>query len=636
MSSPTTNHLSSNTSHVTTVWNHQSTSIRPSPGHNKATHSNQYTTNQTNPSSSSYHYLYANNNATNHHSHYGNSSKQNTSSNRHYSTTSQQKPEHWTPSETTVQPSPTPLIPSQPGHRIPIPPSSSSSSNSISPPPLSTLSSSSSSSSSSLLVVSSATPTPTNVTKPGEYNPFATNVLTTSIVDVLTKTKESTGPTDESNSSSGTKMNFANVAKMNVPIKPSHHEPIAIAMTEPTPPPPHNPKIAPGYRGPASAGTTPTHQTQPMIRPTTYDSLSPTSQLSRAPGAHRQPQSISPSMNKVLLDHNGQTGSSTTSSSSSSPSSIKQQNTQFIQPPQVFTSIEQQQQKPFGAIGSHRPPVPTTADVNYNENSLQMRPKFNRTLSANNTPMYQQGPPPPPSPMMLNNPAYANMSRSRSNLNPSAPEFQHANQLPPQFMPPSPQMPVTNGPLSANIINIARMMEQKQQQLYTNNPGMPVHPSQIPQPPPPPPPIIPSPTRSPQQAEMEAMQQHVQNQVLHYWRLHANQQQQLVPPPPQLPTTLQIANILASKGQLPQDPNQAAALVAAYYYTNFLSRTQQPSQTLPNNIPMSSNVNKTVYETMNTSPPQTTTTATNSDDIPLSTGKRNRSQRRRNQSLSKF
>ena len=413
-------------------------------------------------------------------------------------------------------------------------------------------------------------------------------------------------------------MNFANVAKMNVPSKSSHHEPIVITMNEPTSPPPPDPKIAPGYRGPSSAGTTPIHHSQQMIRTTNYDSLSPTAQVSRAPGANRHQQSISPSMNKVLLDQNGQTGSSTASSTSSSPSSIKQQSNQFIHPQQLFTSLEQQQQqhKPFGPIGSHRPPVPNTADVTYSENPLQMRTKFNRTLSANNTPIYQQAPP-PPSPMMLNNPAYANMSRSRSNLNPSAPEFQHGNRLPPPFMPPlptSPQTPISNGPLSANIMNIARMMEQKQQQLYTNNTNIPIHPSQPPPPPqavvPPPPP--PPPSRPFQQAEMEAMQQHVQNQVLHYWRLHANQQQ-LVPPPPQLPTTLQIANILASKGQLPQDPNQAAALVAAYYYTNFLSRTQQQAQTPTNNIPLSSNVNKNVYETMNTPAP----TASNSDDASL-------------------
>ena len=608
-SSTTTNNLSSNTSNVTNVWNHQSTSTRPSPGHNKTSHSNHYNTNPTN-TSSSYHYSYSNANSTNNHNHYGNSNKQNNSSNRYYSTNPQHKTEHSTPSETIVQSSPTPLIPSQPGHRIPIPPPSSTSSSDSTSSPVT-----SSTSSSSLLVVSSATPKPIKVTKTGEYNPFASNILTTSIVDVLTKTKEPGASTDESNSSSGTKMNFANVAKMNVPSKSSHHEPIVIAMNESTSFPPPDPKIAPGYRGPPSAGATPTHQTQPIIRTANYDSLSPTSQLSRAPGAHRHQQSISPSMNKVLLDQNDQTGSSATSSTSSSPSSIKQQNTQYTQPPQqAFTPIEQQQQ-PFGPIGSHRPPVPNTADVTYTENPLQMRTKFNRTLSANNTPMYQQAP--PPSPMMLNNPAYANMSRSRSNLNPTAPEFQHGNHLPPQFMPPpspSPQVPITNGPLSANIINIARMMEQKQQQLYTNNVGIPMHPSQAP----PPPPVIPSPTRSPQQAEMEAMQQHVQNQVLHYWRLHANQQQQMGPPPPQLPTTLQIANILASKGQLPQDPNQAAALVAAYYYTTYLSRTQQQSQPIPNNIPLSSNVNKTVYETMNT-PPQPTA---NSDDIPLTKGKK--------------
>jgi hypothetical protein len=426
-------------------------------------------------------------------------------------------------------------------------------------------------------------------------------------------------------------MNFANVAKMNVPSKSSHHEPIVITMDEPLSSPPTDPKIAPGYRGPSSAGTTPIHPQQQIIRTTNYDSLSPTAQVSRAPGSNRHQQSISPSMNKVPFDQNGQTGSSTTSSTSSSPSSIKQQTNQYTQPQQLFTSLDQQQQqqqqqqqKPFGPIGSHRTQIPATADVTYNENPVQMRTKFNRTLSANNAPMYQQAPPPPP-PMMLNNPAYANMSRSRSNLNPSAPEFQHCNRLPPPpFMPPPPtsQAPISNGPLSANIMNIARMMEQKQQQLYTNNTNVPVQP----------PPVVPPPSRPLQQSDMEAMQQHVQNQVLHYWRLHANQQQ-LVPPPPQLPTTLQIANILASKGQLPQDPNQAAALVAAYYYTNFISRTQQQqqqqSQTQTNNISLSSNVNKNVYETMSTQqqqqPPQTTS---NSDDIPLTSGKTNQLYRR--------
>ena len=577
-SSTTINPLLSTTFNSTTVWNHQSTSNRPSSNHNKLSNSN--------------HYSYSNTNGANNHNHYGHSNKQAVSANKHY----YQKDEHSIPSETTTHP--TPIIPSQPGHRIPLLPSSTastisstSSSDSVSPPP---------SVSSSLLVVSSATPTPTNVTTTGEYNPFASNILTTSIVDVLTKNKE---PVDESNVSSATKMNFANVAKMNVPSKSSHHEPITITMDEPLSPPPPDPKIAPGYRGPSSAGTTPIHPQQQIIRPMNYDSLSPTSQLSRAPGANRHQQSISPSMNKVLHDQNGQTGSSTTSSTSSSPSSIKQQANQ-----QGFNSLEQQQ-KPFGPIGSHRTPIPTTADGTYNENPMQMRTKFNRTLSANNTPMYPQAPPPP---MMLNNPAYANMSRSRSNLNPSAPEFQQFNHLPPSqlpvFMPPTPQAPPSNGSLSANIMNFARMMEQNQQHGFTNNINVPVQP-----PPPPPPP--PPPSRPIQQADMEAMQQHVQNQVLHHWRLQANQQQHVLPPP-QLPTTLQIANILASKGQLPQDPNQAAAVVASYYYQNFISRTQQP-QIPTNTIPLSSNVHKNVYETITT---QSQTTS-NSDDIPLTPSK---------------
>ncbi|CAF4712985.1 unnamed protein product, partial [Rotaria magnacalcarata] len=81
----------------------------------------------------------------------------------------------------------------------------------------------------------------------------------------------------------------------------------------------------------------------------------------------------------------------------------------------------------------------------------------------------------------------------RSSLNPSAPEFQ--------------------GPLSSNIMNIARLMEQqqKQQQVYSNIP----------------------PTRSCQQSDIEAIQ-HVQNQVVHYYHLQTNQphlvQQQLPPP----------------------------------------------------------------------------------------------------------
>ncbi|CAF1419880.1 unnamed protein product [Rotaria sordida] len=91
--------------------------------------------------------------------------------------------------------------------------------------------------------------------------------------------------------------------------------------------------------------------------------------------------------------------------------------------------------------------------------------------------------------MILNNSAFTNMSCSRSNLNPSAPEFQHYNRLPSLFIPPpiqSSQASISNGPLSANIINIDRIMEQKQQQqqqLYINNTNVPIHP---------PPPSLPS------------------------------------------------------------------------------------------------------------------------------------------------
>ncbi|UJR22944.1 hypothetical protein I4U23_025971 [Adineta vaga] len=640
-SSSITNFASSHIPNTTTPWNHQQVSSKSFSVYNKTSNSNHYSTNQSNPSAS-YHYPYSNMNSSNNHNHHDHVSKQGTTSSKQYATNYQQKNEHIAPIDTIiVQPSPTPLVPSQPGHRIPKPSMSSATSDSVSSPP-----------SSSLLVVSCPTSTRTNVTVTGEYNPFASNILTTSIVDVLTKTKEPIATADEFNATSATKMNFANVAKMNVSTKTAHHEPIVITMDEPTSPPLPDPKIAPGYRGPSSAGTTPVHhhhhhhhhhhqqqqqqqQQQQIICPTNYDSLSPTSQLSRAPGANRHQQSISPSMNKVRLDQNGHTGSSTTSSTSSSPSSIKQQANQFIPPQQLFTTLDQQQQQqrsqPFGPIGSHRAQMPTTTDVTYTENPLQMRTKFNRTLSANNTPMYQQiaqpspSQQPPPPPMMLNNPAYANMSRSRSSLNPSAPEFQHCNRVPPLFMstPPS-QAAMSNGPLSANIMNIVRMMEQKQQQqqqqqqLYPNNTNIPLHPSQPPPPPAQPmvaPHVLPSPHPI-QQADMEAMQQHLQKQALHFWHQPTNQQHMLQPhqppPPPPPPqqslSTLQIANILASKGQLPQDPNQAAALVAAYY-TNLMSRTQQQ----PTNIPISSNVNKTVYETINTQPSATS----NSDDIPL-------------------
>lgn len=377
----------------------------------------------------------------------------------------------------------------------------------------------------------------------GEYNPFASNILTTSIVDVLTKTKEPTNQSGTTSDESTSKMNFANAAKMNVPQKSVHPEPIVITMNESTASSMQpDPKAAPGYRGIST--------TAPTIPPGNFDSLSPTSQISRAPGSNRTHQSISPSLTKMSLEQNGQTGSSTTSSTSSSPSSLKQQTNHFIQPQPLFPPIDQQ--KPFGPIGSHRIGMPT------DEIPLPIPTKFPPTTSTA----------PPPQPIyqhpLLPNANYSN----RSSLNPSAPEFQ--------------------GPLSSNIMNIARMMEQQkhQQQQPTTYPNLP-------------------PVRSCQQSDIEAIQ-HVQNQVLHFYHLQTNQQQQQPhhllqqppPPPPPLPTTLQIANILASRGQLPQDTNQAAALVASYYYTNFLSRTQQT-----NNIPLSPNVN------------------TNSEDIPLTSGR---------------
>jgi hypothetical protein len=234
---------------------------------------------------------------------------------------------------------------------------------------------------SSLLV---AAPTTTT----GEYNPFASNILTTSIVDVLTKTKEPSNPSGIISDESYTKMNFANVAKMNVPHKQSHQEPIVISMNEPTSSSlQSDPKIAPGYRGLSSV--------TPIIPSTNFDSLSPTSQLRRAPGSNRTHQSISPSLTKIPHDQNGQTGSST----SSSPSSLQQQSSHFIQPQPLFPTLDQQ--KPFGPIGSHR--IPITTD----ENPLQIPPKF----SSNPTPIYQQS--------LVNNSSYSN----RSSLNPTAPEF---------------------------------------------------------------------------------------------------------------------------------------------------------------------------------------------------------------------
>ncbi|CAF3998368.1 unnamed protein product, partial [Rotaria sp. Silwood1] len=99
-------------------------------------------------------------------------------------------------------------------------PSKSNVSNSYQMPPTS--------SSSLLVAVPSSTAPPPPSTTTGEYNPFASNILTTSIVDVLTKTKEPTNQSGIINDESITKMNFANVAKMNVPNKQSHQESILI------------------------------------------------------------------------------------------------------------------------------------------------------------------------------------------------------------------------------------------------------------------------------------------------------------------------------------------------------------------------------------------------------------------------
>lgn len=107
------------------------------------------------------------------------------------------------------------------------------------------------------------------------------------------------------------------------------------------------------------------------------------------------------------------------------------------------------------------------------------------------------------------------LSRSPSNLNPSAPEFHHIH---------SPSSSFPQEPLSANIMNIARMMEQSSS-------------AQLP--------TIPT-----------------------YFSSS---------PFDNTPTTLEIAHLLASRGQLPTDQNEAAAIVAAYYYNNVVCRSTSAS-----------------------------------------------------------
>lgn len=451
--------------------------------------------------------------------------------------------------------------------------------------------------SSLLVAASSASTNPsTNI---GEYNPFASNILTTSLVDVLTKNKEPTSTTTGNvHDESATKMNFANVAKMNVPVKSNHLEPLISTTSELTSPPLQNdPKAAPGYRI-AAPSTTPVQQ---LMTATPFDSKSPTAQINRAPGANRaHPNPVSPSVNKIHLDQNGQTGSSTTSSTSSSPSSFKQPNNYFNPPQTSYQTLDPN--KILGPIGSHR------TGVQHDDNPLQIPAKF---PPSNPTIYHPTMGPTQPTPLLMNPSAFSNSARNRSNLNPTAPEFPHP-------------APMTNGPLSSNIMNIARMMEQQQQQsvppqksqLYSNVPT----PVPVPQMPPQ------ASIRPPQHPEIEAMQ-HVPAQVLQMYHLHPNQQpsqphlvQNLQPPTqitpqpiatqgtPQMATTLHIANMLASNGQLPPDPNKAAALVAAY--TKMLTRSQQPSSIL-----LSSNVNTNVYETISTQP-----MSANSDELSISAG----------------
>ena len=390
-----------------------------------------------------------------------------------------------------------------------------------------------------------------------EYNPFASNILTSSLADVLTKPKETILLIDDNDGNTTKKMNFADAARRNVFNHTNSSDPVGIEL-EDSVPSHSNPKIVSGYWG--------SNSVQPQ-QTSSYGNVSPTSQLSRAPGANRQSVPVSPSIDRGMLDHSNPIISM--DQSSSSPLFRPVTN------PTLSSSH-------FGPIGSHRTScLPPSVDPNYSDNSVPIRTNFNQTPPISN-PIPFQAVPSQPS-IMLNNHGFMTMPSNRSNLNPGAPEFQHAHRLPTGFIPSTGGVsPLNNAPMSANIMGMARMMEQQQHPNYLQSVASPVYP------------VYRAPTPTP--SEIETMQ-HVQNQVLHFFHLHANQQQ-MMPPPPQLPTTLQIANMLAAKGQLPQDLNQAAALVAAYYYTNFMSRVPI-STTMTNNIPTSSTVNTNGFKMVN-------------------------------------
>ncbi|CAF0855296.1 unnamed protein product, partial [Didymodactylos carnosus] len=409
---------------------------------------------------------------------------------------------------------------------------------------------------------------------------------------------------------------------------------INVDVIDPPSPPPPDPKIAPGYR-PPSTNTTPSHQhiqsLTASINSHIGDSISPT--ISRAPGSNRglHSQQVSPSINSIkptsiddrsyhphlqvqqphILTVNG--GScianlSSSSSTSSSPSSTKTgsndptvlvANNQIPSYPIVLPShIQQQQQsniftsldnnnnqhKSFGPIGSQRPPeMPSVL----NENLLKLaatceqprQTKLYRTSSANNNP-------PQSFSNMMNYTQNNLSSRSRSSLNPNAPDFRT------RPMGSYPNKFQSNEPMSVNIMSIAKMVEERQkllqQQQQQNGTPSPttIHqyvPSQ---------PFITAPTGTfVQPVIAPPLGQHldsestaaIQQQLQNFYRIQQQQQQQTITSqPPQLPpqsqwspSLFQIANTLAANGQLPADTNTAAALVVAYYYSNYLSRTNQ-------------------------------------------------------------
>ncbi|CAF4412377.1 unnamed protein product, partial [Didymodactylos carnosus] len=465
------------------------------------------------------------------------------------------------------------------------------------------------------------------------------------------------------------KMNFANAAKMGVVAttaqalqtkttttttsltsklqQQNDQVTINIDAIDPPSPPPPDPKVAPGYR-PPSTNTTPSYQHAHSLtvggNSHISGSISPT--VSRAPGSNRglHSQQVSPSITSIkstviddlsyhphlqvqqphALTVNGGAGItslSSSSSTSSSPSSIKTGSndpTLLISSNQIpsypivplshlqhsnnmFASLDDNnhQHKSFGPIGSHRPPEISSV---LNENLLKIaanceqprQGKLYRTSSANNNPL-------PPFSNMMNYAQNNISSRGRSSLNPDAPDF-HTRP-----MRPYPNKFQSNELMSANIMSIVKMVEERQKlsqhQQQNGTPMNTFSTQQASQPigvgPPPTsghqfvasqpfitastgtfvqPVITPPPRQHPDIESTAAIHQQLQN----FYRIQQQQQApgtpQSLQPPPQSqwsPSLLQIANTLAANGQLPADTNKAAAFLAAYYYSNYLSRTNQ-------------------------------------------------------------